>query len=274
MGVRIDVLQLAPDYDTSIDARRGAVVEAVRRARGRRPRRAARALAAGRVHLPALGRGGRAARRSHGGRARRGGPRARRPRARRRRSSSATTTARLYNTSVLLGPDGSAASRPTARSTSSASRRASRRCSPLGASVVAVETPLGPARPRHLLRPPVPRAVPRRWSTPAPSWSSSPRRGRRPVSAHWSLLARARAVEDQVVVVAGEHRRRRRLARRWAGCSVVVDAQGAVLAEAGHGRETLSVEVDLGGGAGLAGAFPGPRRPAPVTSARGPSPLR
>jgi len=60
----------------------------------------------------------------------------------------------------------------------------------------------------------------------------------------WSLLARARAVEDQVVVVAvntaGTH-----AGLAMGGRSVVVDARGRVLAEAGDREEVLVVEVDL-----------------------------
>jgi len=62
---------------------------------------------------------------------------------------------------------------------------------------------------------------------------------------HWQLLARARAVEDQVVVVAvntvGEQG-----GVRLGGRSVVVDPWGEVLAEAGDdSAEVLGVEVDL-----------------------------
>ncbi|MEU5578553.1 carbon-nitrogen family hydrolase [Streptomyces huasconensis] len=60
---------------------------------------------------------------------------------------------------------------------------------------------------------------------------------------HWLLLARARAVEDQVYVLAcgtgGTH-----AGVPQAGHSVVVDPWGEVLAEAGGGEEVLTVEVD------------------------------
>jgi predicted amidohydrolase len=62
--------------------------------------------------------------------------------------------------------------------------------------------------------------------------------------AHWSLMARARAVEDQCVVVAcntaGTH-----AGVQMGGHSQVVAATGEVLAEAGEDEEVLSVEVDL-----------------------------
>ncbi|MGY0485587.1 carbon-nitrogen family hydrolase [Streptomyces sp. WG-D5] len=61
--------------------------------------------------------------------------------------------------------------------------------------------------------------------------------------AHWSLLARARAVENQAYVLAcgsaGAH-----AGVPQAGCSVVVDPWGEVLAEAGAGEEVLRVEFD------------------------------
>ncbi|CAM5575118.1 Carbon-nitrogen family hydrolase OS=Streptomyces alboniger OX=132473 GN=CP975_18120 PE=3 SV=1 [Streptomyces alboniger] len=60
---------------------------------------------------------------------------------------------------------------------------------------------------------------------------------------HWTLLARARAVEDQVYVLAcgtgGSH-----AGVPQAGHSVVVDPWGEVLAEAGDGEEVLTVDLD------------------------------
>ncbi|MER5443925.1 carbon-nitrogen family hydrolase [Streptomyces sp. NPDC002790] len=61
--------------------------------------------------------------------------------------------------------------------------------------------------------------------------------------AHWTLLARARAVENQAFVLAcgsaGTH-----AGVVQAGHSVVVDPWGEVLAEAGAGEEVLRVEFD------------------------------
>src|SRR6478735_1431405 len=61
---------------------------------------------------------------------------------------------------------------------------------------------------------------------------------------HWTLLGRARAVEDQCVVLqcntAGTH-----AGHEMGGHSQAVDATGRVLAEAGEGEEVLSVEVDV-----------------------------
>ncbi|WP_347350549.1 carbon-nitrogen family hydrolase [Intrasporangium sp.] len=61
--------------------------------------------------------------------------------------------------------------------------------------------------------------------------------------AHWSLLGRARAIEDQCAVVqcntAGTH-----AGHEMGGHSQVVDAWGGVLAEAGPDEQVLSVEID------------------------------
>ena len=61
--------------------------------------------------------------------------------------------------------------------------------------------------------------------------------------AHWGLLAQARAVENQMYVVAcntgGSH-----AGVEMGGHSMVVDPWGEVLAEAGTGEEVLVVDVD------------------------------
>ncbi|MGW4688439.1 carbon-nitrogen family hydrolase [Streptomyces sp. NPDC004244] len=63
--------------------------------------------------------------------------------------------------------------------------------------------------------------------------------------AHWTLLNRARAVEDQAYVLAcslsGTH-----AGVEQAGHSLVVDPWGEVLAEAGPGEEVLTVELEPG----------------------------
>ena len=60
----------------------------------------------------------------------------------------------------------------------------------------------------------------------------------------WTLLGRARAIEDQVILVqcntAGTH-----AGVTMGGRSQVVDATGAVLAQAGDAEEVLAVDVDL-----------------------------
>lgn len=61
---------------------------------------------------------------------------------------------------------------------------------------------------------------------------------------HWRLLAQARAVENQVLVIAcntaGAH-----AGVTMGGHSMVVDAGGQVLAEAGNDEQVLKVKVDL-----------------------------
>lgn len=61
--------------------------------------------------------------------------------------------------------------------------------------------------------------------------------------AHWDILTRARAIEDQLLVVAcnevGTH-----ASVTLGGHSVVVSASGEVLAQAGDGEEVLTVDVD------------------------------
>jgi predicted amidohydrolase len=60
---------------------------------------------------------------------------------------------------------------------------------------------------------------------------------------HWTLLARARAVENQAYVLAcgtaGTH-----AGVEQAGHSIVVDPWGEVLAEAGPGEEVVTVDID------------------------------
>ncbi|AXI78568.1 carbon-nitrogen family hydrolase [Peterkaempfera bronchialis] len=62
-------------------------------------------------------------------------------------------------------------------------------------------------------------------------------------AAHWTLLARARALEEQAYVLAcntaGTHG-----GVEQAGRSLVVDPWGEVVAEAGTGEEVLTVEID------------------------------
>ena len=61
---------------------------------------------------------------------------------------------------------------------------------------------------------------------------------------HWTLLAHARAVEDQCIVIAcntaGTH-----AGTPMGGHSQVVDAKGEALAMAGEGEQVLSVDIDL-----------------------------
>ena len=196
-----------------------------------RPRRAARAVGAGRVRLRTWESARTAPRRR-----RRHGHGARPPAT----PASCCTPARSSRRSSdgEYGPGGqgplehlaglrrrtAASRRPTARSTGSASARASRAHG--GRRADRHDRAAGRVRrhrdrgPVHLLRPALPRALPRASSTRAPRCSSSrpPGRGRR--VAHWTLLAHARAVENQCVVIAcntAGHARRHRDGRPLAG---------------------------------------------------------
>jgi predicted amidohydrolase len=73
--------------------------------------------------------------------------------------------------------------------------------------------------------------------------------------AHWRLLAQARAVENQMYVLAcntaGTH-----AGVAMGGHSMVVDPWGAVLAEAGEDEDVLVADVDLGSVAATRSGFP------------------
>ena len=72
---------------------------------------------------------------------------------------------------------------------------------------------------------------------------------------HWTLLGRARAIENQCLLVAantaGTHAH-----HRMGGRSQVVAPTGEVLAEAGDGEEVLTLDVDLEQVAGARERFP------------------
>lgn len=72
---------------------------------------------------------------------------------------------------------------------------------------------------------------------------------------HWSVLARARAIENEMVIAAcnaaGTH-----AGVTMGGRSVIVDAAGEVLAEAGTGEEVIAASVDLDEVAAWREAFP------------------
>lgn len=72
---------------------------------------------------------------------------------------------------------------------------------------------------------------------------------------HWRVLAQARAVENQVVVIAcntaGTH-----AGVTMGGHSMVIDPQGGVLAEAGDDEQVLAVRLDLGAVDAVRANFP------------------
>jgi predicted amidohydrolase len=239
--VRIDVLQLAPDYGASIDARRDAAVEAVRLRAG-----------ADLVVLPELWpQGGFTYQRWAEDAEPLDGPTVAALSAAARELGAhvhggsiieRAEDGALYNTSFLLGPDGALlASYRKIHLFGFAEGEPALLTA--GTSVVVVDTALGRlglATCYDLRFPELFRALVDGGAElvllPA-AWPAA-RVG------HWSLLARARAVEDQVVVVAA-NTSGAQAGKTMGGFSVVVDAQGTVLAEAGSQADVLSVEVDL-----------------------------
>lgn len=77
-----------------------------------------------------------------------------------------------------------------------------------------------------------------------------------PRIAHWSLLARARAVEDQAYVVALNGCGDQGGGLALGGRSVVVDPWGNVLAEGGDDEQVLVVDLDLAAVAKIRADFP------------------
>ena len=250
--MRVHVVQLGYGDAEPPEERVHRVVGAGGRAVRRRPGGAARALGTGRVRLPAVGRARRAGRRADGD-----GDRAR-PRARSaprctparrragRRGPGAARRAAGCGTPRCCSARTATGWPPTARSTASGSAAASRCCwSPARTWSPSRSTSVGarPRRPGHLLRPAVPGdvppaarrrrevlVVPAAW--PAAGW----RTGR--------CSARARAVENQSVVVAVQHRRH---ARRGADGRLQPGGRchRRRARRGGEDEQVLAVDIDL-----------------------------
>ncbi|WP_299036214.1 nitrilase-related carbon-nitrogen hydrolase [uncultured Pseudokineococcus sp.] len=155
---------------------------------------------------------------------------------------------RLFNTSLLLGPDGALLARYRKVHRFGHGRGESELMTP-GDEVVVAPVPLrdgsslpvGLATCYDLRFPEMFRALldggARLVLLPA-AWPAARRE-------HWRLLVRARALEDQLLVAAcgtaGAHAR-----TLMAGASAVVGPDGGVLAEAGEDEEVLVVDVDPG----------------------------
>ncbi len=126
-----------------------------------------------------------------------------------------------------------------------------------GGDLVVVDGPVGAHRPGHLLRPALPGLFRSLVDGGAEAFVIPAGWPERRVG-HWQVLARARAIENQAYVLAcneaGTHG-----GVPIAGCSMVIDLQVKVLAEAGTGEEVLSVEIDPGLGRCLAWGLPGSR---------------
>ena len=153
---------------------------------------------------------------------------------------------RLYNTALLLGSDGEV--RATYRKihlfgfdTGEAARLSAGTDLVVDPGLTAPAGGVGLATCYDLRFPEMFRALVDRGAELALVASSWPVRR----AAHWRLLVQARAVEDQLLVVAcnavGTH-----AGVTLAGHSMVVDPWGEILAEAGAAEEVLTVEVDPG----------------------------
>jgi predicted amidohydrolase len=149
---------------------------------------------------------------------------------------------RLYNTSLLFGPDGSLAASYrkihlfgfSGGETKVLASGTDVVTTDLGGTVAALATCYDLRFP-ELFRAFVDRGA-ELFLLPA-AWPA-------PRIAHWSLLARARAVEEQAYVLA-VNGCGTQSGVTLGGRSVVVDPWGKVLAEAGAGEEVLCAELDL-----------------------------
>ncbi len=79
---------------------------------------------------------------------------------------------------------------------------------------------------------------------------------RRTGAAHWQLLLRARAVENLVPVIAAAQGGRHASGRETWGHSMIIDAWGTVLAEAGDNPAVLIASLDPAAAARLRETFP------------------
>lgn len=160
----------------------------------------------------------------------------------------------LYNTSVLLGPDGALAARYRKIHRFGFTEGEGRLMSP-GRDVVTFVPPDGPvlglATCYDLRFPELFRALTEAGAQIFVVTSSWPERRLE----HWRLLNRARAVENLAYVVAADAAGEQ-LGIRQAGHSVVIDPWGEVLAEAGLDATVLHVDIDPGRVEDVRASFP------------------
>ena len=174
---------------------------------------------------------------------------------------------RLYNTAVLIGPDGGrlASYRKIHRFGFSAGEPTLLQA---GEDLVVTDLPAGTpggtgatgrtvrtalATCYDLRFPELFRALLR--SEPAPELFVVPAAWPKPRLSAWTVLGQARALENQAIVIqvntAGTHNR-----TQMGGCSQVVGPMGEVLATAGTGQEVMVVDVDVEQVAAAREAFP------------------
>ena len=158
-------------------------------------------------------------------------------------------TGRLFNTSVLLGADGGVLTSYRKIHLFGFGEGEPKLMTP-GTDVV-VHDGLGVATCYDLRFPELFRALVDRGAVALLMASAWPAKR----VAHWRLLAQARAVEDQMYVVAcntaGTH-----AGVPMGGHSIVVDPWGAILAEAGEDEEVLVADLDLASVAPTRSSFP------------------
>ena len=158
-------------------------------------------------------------------------------------------TGRLFNTSVLLGADGAVLTSYRKMHLFGFGEGEPKLMTP-GTEVV-VHDGLGVATCYDLRFPELFRALVDRGAIALAMASAWPAKR----VGHWRLLAQARAVENQMYVVAcntaGTH-----AGVPMGGHSMVVDPWGVVLAEAGEEEEVLTVDLDLASVASTRATFP------------------
>jgi predicted amidohydrolase len=158
-------------------------------------------------------------------------------------------TGRLFNTSVLLGADGAVLTSYRKMHLFGFGEGEPKLMTP-GTEVV-VHDGLGVATCYDLRFPELFRALVDRGAIALVMASAWPAKR----VGHWRLLAQARAVENQMYVVAcntaGTH-----AGVPMGGHSMVVDPWGVVLAEAGEEEEVLAVDLDLASVASTRASFP------------------
>src|SRR5215210_5499897 len=158
-------------------------------------------------------------------------------------------TGRMFNTSVLLGPDGGVLAAYRKIHLFGFGEGEPKLMTP--GSEIVVHDGLGIATCYDLRFPEMFRGLLDRGALALVMASAWPEKR----IAHWRLLAQARAVENQMFVVAcntaGTH-----AGVRMGGNSMVVDPWGVVLAEAGDDEDVLMVDIDLSSVPATRSSFP------------------
>ena len=159
--------------------------------------------------------------------------------------------ARVRNTSVLLGPDG--ATLAVYRKIhlfdidlpGMEHLKESKAVVP-GDEVVVADTAARPGRALDLLRPALPRALPRARPPRGAACSACPSAfTERTGKAHWEVLLRARAIENLAYVLAPAQVGHHGGGRASHGQAMIVDPWGAVVAQVPDGEGIALAELDF-----------------------------